>query len=68
MKRLFTWKDLLLLPAVVVAGTASAQDYRAIVKGIVTDETGEGVIGATVQIKNESTGFTTGSITNESGE
>ena len=68
MKRLFTWKDLLLLPAVVIAGTASAQDYRAIVKGVVTDDTGEGVIGATVQIKNESTGFTTGSITNESGE
>lgn len=68
MKRLFTWKDFLLLPAVVMATTVSAQDYRAIVKGVVTDETGEGVIGATVQIKNESTGFTTGSITNETGE
>lgn len=37
-------------------------------KGIVTDETGEGVIGATVLVKNESTGFSAGSITNETGE
>ena len=41
MKRLFMWKDFLLLPAVVMATSVSAQDYRAIVKGIVTDETGE---------------------------
>ena len=59
---------LLLCLSLFVAGYVSAQDYRAIVKGIVTDETGEGVIGATVLVKNESTGFSAGSITNETGE
>lgn len=59
---------LLLCLSLFVAGYVSAQDYRAIVKGIVTDETGEGVIGATVLVKNESTGFSAGSITNEMGE
>ena len=43
---------LLLCLSLFVAGYVSAQDYRAIVKGIVTDETGEGVIGATVLVKN----------------
>src|SRR5699024_11136101 len=59
---------LLLCLSLFVAGYVSAQDYRAIVKGIVTDETGEGVIGATVLVKNESTGLSAGSITNETGE
>ena len=45
-----------------------AQDNRAVISGIVTDETGMGVIGAAIQVKNESTGFNTGSITNENGE
>lgn len=41
---------------------------QAIITGKVTDEKGESVIGATIQVKNESTGFFTGSITNEKGE
>ena len=49
-------------------GYMFAQDDRAVITGIVIDETELGVIGATVQVKNESTGFTTGSITNENGE
>ncbi len=49
-------------------GLLLAQDNKAIISGIVTDETKMGVIGAAVQIKNESTGFSTGSITNENGE
>lgn len=48
-----------------VFGQGSTQ---AIITGTIIDETGEAVIGATVQVKNESTGFTTGSITNENGE
>lgn len=70
MKTLTRLKQFLVLLCLLVssAGYVSAQDYRAIVKGIVTDETGEGVIGATVLVKNESTGFSTGSVTNETGE
>lgn len=70
MKILMKLKQFLLLLCLLLvgAGQVSAQDYRAIVKGVVTDETGEGVIGATVMVKNESTGFSAGSITNETGE
>ena len=70
MKRLFKFKQILLLTCVLCFGIAGmqVQDYRAIVQGVVTDETGEGVIGATVLVKNESTGFSAGSITNENGE
>lgn len=70
MKILMKSKQFLLLLCLLLAstGNVSAQDYRAIVKGVVTDETGEGVIGATVLVKNESTGFSAGSITNETGE
>lgn len=70
MKRLFKFKQILLLTCVLCFGIAvvQAQDYRAVVQGVVTDETGEGVIGATVLVKNESTGFSAGSITNENGE
>ena len=70
MKILMKLKHFFLLLSLLLVGTGymSAQDYRAIVKGVVTDETGEGVIGATVMVKNESTGFSAGSITNETGE
>lgn len=63
-------KQVLLLFLMLLAQTwhLSAQDNRAIISGIITDETGLGVIGAAVQVKNESTGFNTGSITNENGE
>lgn len=69
MKNLIRLRRFLLLSLLLVgAGYMSAQDYRAIVKGVVTDEAGEGVIRATVMVKNESTGFSAGSITNETGE
>lgn len=48
---------------------ANAQgSTQATITGIVTDETNEGVIGAAVQVRNESTGFHTGAITNDKGE
>ncbi|MCD7927007.1 MAG: carboxypeptidase regulatory-like domain-containing protein [Bacteroides sp.] len=70
MKTLFKSKQFLLLLCLLMVNVCylSAQDYRAIVRGVVTDEIGEGVIGATVLVKNESTGFSAGSITNETGE
>ena len=46
----------------------SAQGTQAIITGTVMDNKGESVIGATIQVKNESTGFFTGSITNDKGE
>ena len=45
-----------------------AQGTQAIITGTVVDNKGESVIGATIQVKNESTGFFTGSITNDKGE
>ena len=42
-----------------------AQGTQAIITGTVVDNKGESVIGATIQVKNESTGFFTGSITND---
>ena len=59
---------LLLCILFIMPGYLFAQDDRAVITGIVTDETDLGVIGATVQVRNESTGFSTGSITNENGE
>ena len=46
----------------------SAQGTQAIITGTVVDNKGESVSGATIQVKNESTGFFTGSITNDKGE
>jgi len=40
---------------------------QAVITGTIIDASGETVIGATVQVRNESTGFSTGSITNENG-
>ena len=51
------------LPALLLA-----QGTQAIITGTVVDNKGESVIGATIQVKNESTGFFTGSITNDKGE
>ena len=50
---------LLLCLSLFVAGYVSAQDYRAIVKGIVTDETGESIIGATIMIGGTGQGTVT---------
>lgn len=59
---------LLFCILLILPGYLFAQDDRAVITGIVTDETDLGIIGATVQVRNESTGFSTGSITNENGE
>lgn len=53
---------------VLNASTLSAQTTHATISGTVTDQQNSGLAGATVQIKNESTGFTTGSQTNAQGE
>ena len=43
------------------------QATNASIKGIITDKLGEPLMGATIVVKNSSTGFTSGSITNENG-
>ncbi len=45
-----------------------AQSTNASIAGVVTDENGEPLPGATVAIRNQSTGFKTGTITNVKGE
>lgn len=46
---------LFFMVLLLSAGQVMAQDNRAVISGIVTDETGMGVIGAAIQVKNEST-------------
>lgn len=67
MKKTFHQIFLLYCMFLLSIGQVWAQDDRAVISGIVTDELGLEVIGAAVQVKNESTGFHTGSITNENG-
>ncbi len=63
----------LLLSLIVVVGVVCpqlsfAQGTHATIVGKITDTKGETVIGATVQVRNESTGFTTGVATNINGD
>ena len=63
----------LLLSMIVVVGVVCpqlsfAQGTHATIVGKITDTKGETVIGATVQVRNESTGFTTGVATNANGD
>src|SRR5687768_14693391 len=46
----------------------SAQTTQASITGIITDDQKSPLPGATVMVKNESTGFTTGTATNVNGE
>jgi hypothetical protein len=46
----------------------NAQTTHATISGTVTDQQNNALAGATVQVKNESTGFTTGTQTNAQGE
>ena len=44
---------LFFMVLLLSAGQVMAQDNRAVISGIVTDETGMGVIGAAIQVKNQ---------------
>jgi hypothetical protein len=46
----------------------TAQNTQASISGTVTDQQGNPLVGATVQVKNESTGFTAGTLTSVKGE
>lgn len=68
MKRSILTKLLFLLLACLAARELSAQTTQASIVGIITDENKKPVHGATVQLTNESTGFTTATLTNAKGE
>ena len=63
MKKLIVIIGLLMcfLPKVFSQGT------NASITGLVTDKSGETLVGATIQVKNESTGFNTGTMTGANG-
>jgi len=66
LRSLFT---LLLLILCLCRTTATqAQTSQAGITGIVTDEKKDGIPGATVHVRNESTGFNTTTLTNQKGE
>src|SRR4051812_16889972 len=48
--------------------TAIAQTTQATISGIVSDQAANALPGATVTVKNESTGFSTGTQTNAQGD
>ncbi|GAB3032631.1 TonB-dependent receptor [Spirosoma pulveris] len=47
---------------------ARAQTTQASISGVISDTQKQGLPGATVRVRNESTGFTTGTVTNVQGE
>ena len=58
------WAGLLLI---LVAFTATAQEFRGLVAGKITDPNGAVVPGSKVEIKNVETGITSSSVTGEDG-
>lgn len=58
---------LLLLLFAASVSTSNAQSTNASITGTVTDRTGDPLTGATIMLRNEETGFTTGTVTNLSG-
>lgn len=54
--------------ALVLSSEAIAQGTNASVVGKVTDASGQPLVGATIMVKNESTGFNTGTTTSVKGE
>lgn len=50
------------------AHTITAQTTQASISGVISDNQKQPLPGATVQVRNESTGFTTGTITNAQGD
>ncbi|MGE4434591.1 MAG: carboxypeptidase regulatory-like domain-containing protein [Bacteroidales bacterium] len=59
------WMLLCMLCSI---GTAFPQGTNATIAGVVTDMNNETVIGAHVQVRNESTGFQAATVTSEKGE
>lgn len=64
------WRQKTMLSILLIFGILrcmNGQATNASIKGKVTDDTGAPLMGASIIVKNNSTGFTSGSITNENG-
>ncbi|HEX8530002.1 MAG TPA: carboxypeptidase regulatory-like domain-containing protein, partial [Cytophagales bacterium] len=59
---------LFLFFCLLPASIAPAQTTQATITGLITDQSRSPLPGATVMVRNESTGFTTGTATNAKGE
>ncbi|MBC3784643.1 TonB-dependent receptor [Spirosoma utsteinense] len=66
-KHLFTLL-LLIVFACIGMNKTVAQTTQASILGVISDKQKTALPGATVQVRNESTGFTTGTVTNVQGE
>jgi hypothetical protein len=64
----FKKKAILIGVACMFVTSVFGQNYRAKVHGFVKDNKGEAVIGAIVEAKNESTGFSASTTTNDNGD
>lgn len=67
-KRQQVYKLLLFVLAFALGSEAMAQSTNASIVGKVTDITGQPLIGVTILVRNESTGFKTGTTTSAKGE
>jgi hypothetical protein len=68
MKKQLLLLGLLLLSACFVSQQAGAQTTQASISGVILDSKKSPLPGATVQVRNESTGFTTGTVTTLQGD
>lgn len=68
MKNYLLTTALLILFACLATNETAAQTTQASIAGVVLENQKTPLPGATVQVRNESTGFTTGTITNAQGE
>jgi hypothetical protein len=68
MKKYLLSSALLLLLSCFLIGKTLAQTTQASISGIISEKQNAALPGATVQVRNESTGFTTGTVTNAKGE
>ena len=67
MKKHLLSAGLLFLFAFLIVGRAAAQTTQASISGVISENQKSPLPGATVQVRNESTGFTTGTLTNAQG-
>lgn len=66
--KIFYYTLLLFSLCCVIPSLANAQGSQASISGIISDDTGKPVAGASVSIRNEATGFNTSTASNSKGE
>ena len=58
----------LILCFILINNRVAAQTTQASISGVISDNKRQLLPGASVKVRNESTGFTTGTLTNAVGE